>query len=134
LSRNRAPNISLNLPVHDHTQATRDLSIVAAIGILLQTGVLLFSAYTAYNTRVKNKVGGPGGAYAFPLLASGTILLVIGIIIYSVVIDSNTNEFKWVRAIPDIPQNTSASKPITSEKSAKEKKMKKDTNENMRAF
>ena len=124
----------MNLPVHDHTQATRDLSIVAAIGILLQTGVLLFSAYTAYNTRVKNKVGGPGGAYAFPLLASGTILLVIGIIIYSVVIDSNTNEFKWVRAIPDIPQNTSASKPITSEKSAKEKKMKKDTNENMRAF
>jgi len=115
----------LNLPVHRHGQTTVDLFFVAAIGTVLQTGVLVFSAYTAYNTSLMNKVGGRPAAYAFPLLASGTILLVIGMIICSVVIESSTVEGVWERISPEkghvttAPESAERPDTITSE-SAKE--------------
>jgi hypothetical protein len=115
----------LNLPARRHSQATWDLYVVAAIGIVLQTGVLVFSSYTAYSPSIRNKVGGPAGAYAFPLLAAGTILLVIAMIICSAVIDSSTNEVIWERGIPDEGEDTDPSDSI---------KMKKDPNNEMRIF
>jgi hypothetical protein len=115
----------LNLPVRRHSQATWDLYVVAAIGIVLQTGVLVFSSYTAYSTPLRNKVGGPAGAYAFPLLAAGTILLVIAMIICSAVIDSSTDEVIWERGIPEETDDTDASISTT---------MKKDPNNEMRIF
>jgi hypothetical protein len=72
-----------------------------------------------------NKVGGRPAAYAFPLLASGTILLVIGMIICSVVIESSTVEGVWERISPEkghvttAPESAERPDTITSE-SAKE--------------
>lgn len=88
----RAPNISLNL---HRKQATWELFAAAAAGIALQSGVLVFSGFVAYNPRFGNRVGGPPSAYAFPILVAGTVTLVLGMWISALVIGKSTEEFKW---------------------------------------
>jgi hypothetical protein len=124
----------VNLPVHRHGQATIDLFLVAAAGIVLQTGVLVFSAYTAYSPSLSNKIGGRPNAYAFPLLASGTILLVIGMIICSVVIESSTDEVVWERLNSEEAGDMKSSKPKKDKMGFSWPWAKKDTKEKMRVF
>ena len=51
---NKAPNISLNL----HTrQRTGKLVFAAVAGVLLQTGVLVFAGFVAYNSRLRSVLG-----------------------------------------------------------------------------
>ncbi|KAF8241210.1 hypothetical protein K440DRAFT_523789, partial [Wilcoxina mikolae CBS 423.85] len=96
LERKQAPNISLNL--HGGSKV-EDLYAVAACGIVLQFGVLAFSGlavyYPGWNLRFP-KNGRPIQSYAYPLMATGTVLLVIGMIICSWVIEQSTTEEKWV--------------------------------------
>ncbi|EPE33339.1 Ankyrin repeat-containing protein [Glarea lozoyensis ATCC 20868] len=88
----RAPNISLNL--HSH-QATWELVATAAAGILLQSGVLVFSGFVAYNSRFGQRVGGPPSSYAYPVLLAGTITLAFGMWLSALVIGNSTEEFEW---------------------------------------
>ncbi|KAK1770501.1 ankyrin repeat-containing domain protein [Phialemonium atrogriseum] len=69
-----APNISLNA----HNQFGRgELRAVAAIGTLLQLGVLLYCGFATYYPTVKfKKDGRPIASYAFPCTAVGTLVLV----------------------------------------------------------
>jgi hypothetical protein len=96
LSSKEAPNISLNL--HGGSKF-EDLYTVAACGIVLQFGVLIFSGlavyYPGWNLRFP-KNGRSIQSYAYPLMAAGTVVLVIGMIICSAVIEQSTTEEKWV--------------------------------------
>ncbi|KAF7939345.1 uncharacterized protein EAE97_007425 [Botrytis byssoidea] len=88
----RAPNISLNI----HPKQNRgELFVAAVLGIILQAGVIVFSAVVAYDNRFGAAVGGRPSAYAFPTLASGTAVLVIGMGICASVIGESTDECVW---------------------------------------
>ncbi|KAF7914824.1 hypothetical protein EAE99_010525 [Botrytis elliptica] len=85
----RAPNISLNI----HPKQNRgELFVAAVLGIILQAGVIIFSAFVAYDNRFGAAVGGRPSAYAFPTLASGTAVLVIGMGICASVIGESTDD------------------------------------------
>jgi hypothetical protein len=78
------------------------LLATAAAGILLQSGVLVFSGFVAYNSRFGNRVGGPPSPYAYPVLLAGTITLAIGMWLSAIVIGESTEEFEWeVKSEPD---------------------------------
>jgi ankyrin repeat protein len=87
-----APNISLNL--HSETNDA-ELTLFAICGILLQSGVLVFSAFTAYQPSWKAKLGGLNSSAGFPLLATGTACLVTGMAFCSFIIDKSTREDNW---------------------------------------
>jgi hypothetical protein len=102
----KAPNISLNLHIENEPNAafgvsrSVELAIIASFGVLLQSGVVVFSGFTAYNFQLNARVGGPVRAYAFPLMALGTGILVLGMMICSFVIDKSTVEYEWTRKDP----------------------------------
>ncbi|KAL2068429.1 hypothetical protein VTL71DRAFT_16527 [Oculimacula yallundae] len=102
----RAPNISLNL---HSKQATWELVATAAAGILLQSGVLVFSAFVAYHTRFGSRIGGPPSPYAFPVLLAGTITLALGMWISALVIGESTEEFEWEIMFKDHAENADKS-------------------------
>jgi hypothetical protein len=88
----RAPNISLNI----HPRQNRsELFVAGLLGFILQAGVLIFSAFVAYDNRFGAMVGGRPNAYAFPTLASGTAVLVFGMGICALVIGESTDESVW---------------------------------------
>ncbi|KAK6603745.1 ankyrin repeat protein [Botrytis cinerea] len=88
----RAPNISLNI----HPKQNRgELFAAAVLGFILQVGVIIFSAFVAYDTRFGAAVGGHPSAYAFPTLASGTAVLVFGMGVCALVIGESTDESVW---------------------------------------
>jgi ankyrin repeat protein len=87
-----APNISLNL----HSEANdAELTLFAFCGILLQSGVLIFSAFTAYGPTWRARLGGLNSSAGFPLLATGTVCLVTGMALCSYIIDRSTSEDNW---------------------------------------
>lgn len=72
-------------------------------GILLQSGVLVFTGFTVYHPTwrenfLKNDAAIMG--YAYPLLVVGTVLLVIGMLICSAVIERSTHETVWTTRKP----------------------------------
>ncbi|KAM0166911.1 hypothetical protein ACHAQE_001122 [Botrytis cinerea] len=88
----RAPNISLNI----HPKQNRgELFAAAVLGFILQVGVIIFSAFVAYDTRFGAAVGGHPSTYAFPTLASGTAVLVFGMGVCALVIGESTDESVW---------------------------------------
>jgi hypothetical protein len=88
----RAPNISLNLHPKQHIW---ELVVVSAVGVLIQSGVLVFAAFTAYSSGLAQRLGGLPGAYAFPVLSAGTGVLVFGMWVCALVIGESTEEYIW---------------------------------------
>ncbi|GKT57048.1 ankyrin repeat protein [Colletotrichum tofieldiae] len=88
-----APNISLN----SHSQHGRaELWVVAAIGTILQLGVVAYSGFATYYPALKfQKDDRPIARYAFPSTAIGTLVLVAGMLLCSHVIESSTEEKKY---------------------------------------
>jgi ankyrin repeat protein len=71
--------------------------MVAAIGTLLQLGVLLYSGLATYYPKLMFlKDGAPVANYAFPCTAAGTLLLVGGLLICSHVVESSTEEDRYI--------------------------------------
>ncbi|RPA75199.1 hypothetical protein BJ508DRAFT_214707, partial [Ascobolus immersus RN42] len=90
-----APNISLNLRSFTAWDR-RELRIAAAFGVLVQTCVLIFTAFATYHPRMGyEKEGFPVERYAYPLAAGGTILVAIGMWICSSIVESSTVEKEW---------------------------------------
>ncbi|OCK90227.1 uncharacterized protein K441DRAFT_243130 [Cenococcum geophilum 1.58] len=89
-----APNILLNL---HHGSNTGDLVFAAISGTILQLGVLVFSGFATYSSSIRSHVldGQDRSGYGYPLLAIGTVLLTIGMIIAAYVIEQSTVEKKW---------------------------------------
>ncbi|KAL1839402.1 hypothetical protein VTJ49DRAFT_1533 [Mycothermus thermophilus] len=85
-----SPNLALNV----HNQVSRgELYVVAAIGIVLQLGVLVYAGIAAYHFHpVLLDDGDPVESYAFPCTVAGTLLLVVGTLICAHVVESSTSE------------------------------------------
>lgn len=91
-----APNITFNRPKN---VGRRELYLVATFGIVLQLGVLLFfGLITYYPTLSYQKDGKTVVAYACPLAVIGTIVLVLGMLLCSHVVDSTTREDRYEAA------------------------------------
>jgi hypothetical protein len=74
-----APNIALN--VHGGSK-TRDLIFGVLVGILIQFGFLVFVGATVYHPIWKGEFKKDEEAiknYAFPIMATGTLLLMVGV-------------------------------------------------------
>ncbi|RYP91054.1 hypothetical protein DL770_002827 [Monosporascus sp. CRB-9-2] len=87
------PNLALNV----HNQVGRgELYVVAAFGIVLQLGVLVYCGFaTYYPTLMFLKDGNPVAEYSFPCTAAGTLLLVAGMLACSYVVESSTSETRY---------------------------------------
>jgi hypothetical protein len=91
-----APSISLNL--HGGSK-TGDLCFAAVFGILLQSGVLVFSGFSVYHPTWNLRFTKDGSlvlGYAYPVMSIGTVLLTAGLVICSAVVERSTTETKWV--------------------------------------
>jgi hypothetical protein len=85
-----APNLLLNI---DRFSSSAELWAGALVGIVLQFGVLLYSAFITYHPALMFPKGdAPITGYAYPCTAIGTILLVTGLLICSHVVESSTRE------------------------------------------
>ena len=87
-----APNISLN--IHGGSRSS-ELYAAALCGIILQFGVLLFCGFSVYHPRFSPRFPKNGQRirpYAFPAMATGTIILAIGMVICSFVVEASTEE------------------------------------------
>ena len=92
-----APCISLNL--HGGSQS-RDLYITAICGVVLQLGVLVFAGASVYHPTFKlrfTKDSEPVAKFVYPLMATGTVALVVGMLMCSAVIERSTKEMEWVK-------------------------------------
>ncbi|KAG0135860.1 hypothetical protein HOY82DRAFT_115539 [Tuber indicum] len=87
-----APNISLNIcGVRRHGE----LWLFAILGIVLQFGCLIFIGVTRYHSKIKLKED-ENSEYAYPLMASGTLLLIAGMMACSHVVQASSEEDIWV--------------------------------------
>ena len=88
-----APNISINL---SPTRNRWELRLFAFIGVLLQSGVIVFSGCAAFNPQLDQTIGGEQSLpYGYPLAAVGTLVLVAGMLICSFVMEASTRETLW---------------------------------------
>ncbi|RPB06984.1 hypothetical protein P167DRAFT_496421, partial [Morchella conica CCBAS932] len=86
LESGEPPNISLN--VHPHGGRT-ELHVIAAMGVILQVGVLVFDWFITYHPDFRQKKGGRDvRSYAFPLTCMGTLVLITGVFVCSYIIES----------------------------------------------
>ncbi|UKZ94710.1 uncharacterized protein TrAFT101_009563 [Trichoderma asperellum] len=91
-TRHAAPNISHN---RSKNIGRGELYLTACCGIILQIGVLVYCSFITQYSKITarfQKNGEPVGRYAFPLTLVGTVLLNIGILICSHVVESSTKE------------------------------------------
>ncbi|KAI5776544.1 hypothetical protein EDC01DRAFT_699259, partial [Geopyxis carbonaria] len=93
---NVAPNIGLNLS--GQRVSDLEMKVVAIIGVVLQSGVVVFAAVGVYlsgwNKNMK-KDGKAVQGHAFPLMASGTLFLVIGMFLCCHIVEESTKETAW---------------------------------------
>lgn len=93
--RNRdvdTPDLTLNV----HNQVGRgEIYVVATCGLILQVGVLVYSGIAKYLTFRLLKDGSPVADYAYPCTATGTLLLVLGMLICAHVVESSTLESRY---------------------------------------
>ena len=87
-----APNISLNIV---EIKRRWELCLFAILGFVLQFGSLLFIGVTHYHHKINLKEGENLG-YAYPLMASGTLFLVMGMMACSHVVQASSIEDTWV--------------------------------------
>ncbi len=88
-----SPNISLNLR---NRKSGLELRLTALVGVSLQLGVLVFSGLITYVPSWElAKEGRRVERYAYPFTASGTVILVVGMIICSCVVEQRTVEDVW---------------------------------------
>ncbi|KAG4261806.1 hypothetical protein FPRO03_11274 [Fusarium proliferatum] len=85
-----APNVSLNV----HSQKRAEVRAAAVIGTFLQLGVLIYAGFATYyhTLRFPKEENKPVSNYAFPCTASGTIILVIGLLLCADVVEKRTME------------------------------------------
>ncbi|KAG0643606.1 hypothetical protein HOY80DRAFT_899530 [Tuber brumale] len=87
-----APNISLNFC---EAKKPGELWLFAILGIVLQFGCLIFIGVTRYHPKINLKED-QNSEYAYPLMASGTLVLVIGMMACSHVVQASSKENMWV--------------------------------------
>ncbi|KAK6346840.1 hypothetical protein TWF696_006947 [Orbilia brochopaga] len=95
LSPYHRPNLSLNVGI---TKVPPIVHYIAAlIGVVLQTGVVIFAGLTVYKYPQKfiTTSEKPAEAYAFPLMLCGTIMVCFGVFLCAFIIERSTNEIHY---------------------------------------
>jgi ankyrin repeat protein len=90
------PNITLS--VNGGGASRFELLVVAAIGIFVQSAVVFLAGFETYVPSWKihfTNDDAPVGSYAFPLMAVGTALLVLGMVLSAHVITSSSQKGEW---------------------------------------
>ncbi|KAF3164646.1 hypothetical protein TWF751_009541 [Orbilia oligospora] len=103
-SRYHRPNLSLNVGI---TQLPKLVTYSAAVvGVVLQTGMLVFAALTVYTYPDKFLTAAekPAEPYAFPMTLSGTVLVCFGMFLCAFIIERSTDEVHYKQRDPD-PKN-----------------------------
>ena len=102
LPREVVPNIGLNLSGQRVSDV--EFMLVAAVGIVLQAGVVVFAGVGVYLSGWKEKFdkgGKPVLKHAFPSMAGGTVALVIGMFLCCYIVERSTTEVTWVTSEQD---------------------------------
>ncbi|KAJ6257013.1 Ankyrin-2 [Drechslerella dactyloides] len=89
------PNLSLNVRI---TKVFPVVQYTATmVGVLLQTGVLVFGGLTVYKYPDKflTQEGKPAEAYAFPLMLCGTLMVCLGAFLCAFIIERSTDEVHY---------------------------------------
>ncbi|KAJ6261247.1 Ankyrin-2 [Drechslerella dactyloides] len=96
-SRDHHPNLSLNVGIV--RLAPGFTYAAAALGVLLQTGVLVFGAFTVYKypESFLLETGQPADNYAFPVTFVGTILMCFGLFLCAYIIERSSEETHFKR-------------------------------------
>lgn len=96
------PNLSLNVGIHERP---RPWFIAAAVlGIVLQSGVLVWAGISRYVLQFFQSKA--TAAYAVPMTVSGTLLVSFGVGLCAVLIDRSTGERRFTRNLSSInPQS-----------------------------
>ncbi|KAK6505605.1 hypothetical protein TWF481_007498 [Arthrobotrys musiformis] len=90
------PNLSLN--ISGDLTSTTELVLVAFISTVLQTGVIVFQLIITYLPRFNDrflKGGNRIPSYACPLTVGGTVMVVFGMYICSMVVQEKSKEKTW---------------------------------------
>ncbi|CUS14874.1 unnamed protein product, partial [Tuber aestivum] len=87
-----APNVSLNVC---EIERGTELRFFAILSLVLQFGSLAFIGVTRYHGETNLKEG-ENSKYAYPLMASGTLLLVMGMMACSHAVQTSSVETKYV--------------------------------------
>lgn len=90
LMRKKAPNLTINNP--DAIPDPLYLWLCVAAGAILQCLVFFFNAYVAYRKRWL-RAGARVASYGFPLWASGTLSIIVGLFMCAHVIENVTTEY-----------------------------------------
>ncbi|RVD80466.1 uncharacterized protein DFL_008363 [Arthrobotrys flagrans] len=100
-SRYHRPNLSLNVVI---TQLPKLVTYSAAVvGVILQSGMLVFAALTVY-TYPDKFLTATAEPYAFPMTFSGTILVCFGMFLCAFIIERSADEVHYQQRDPD-PKN-----------------------------
>ena len=85
------------MALNSHDQVWRgELRAAAVFGIILQLGVLIYSGFATYYPALKfQKDSHPIADYAFPCTATGTLILVTGMLVCAHVVESSTKEVRY---------------------------------------
>ena len=90
------PNMFLNLRPPKTLHEQWQLRGWAAFSVMLQAGVLVFSGCATYHPHMSYKKDGRRvEPYAYPLTAGGTMLVVLGVLMCSLVVEWSTVERVW---------------------------------------
>lgn len=94
-----ASNVVLNLSDYSREAAQQGWKLlsIAIVSTVIQAAVLAISALSVYNEDLASRVGEPSAPYGFPLFVSGTVSLVVGMILCSWTIERSTSERLWYR-------------------------------------
>ena len=98
--RKKAPNLTINIP-----EAITDpmyLWLCVTIGAILQCLVFFFNAYVVYHKHWL-RAGARVASYGFPLWASGTLSIIVGLFMCGYVIENTTTQYV---AKPNIDKNS----------------------------
>ncbi|KIN00710.1 hypothetical protein OIDMADRAFT_124302, partial [Oidiodendron maius Zn] len=94
--RTSPPNIALS--VNGGGASDSELFLLTVFGIFAQSAVVCLAAVETlvndWKPRFEN-AGEPVGSYAFPLMAMGTALLVVGMVMCSHIIESGSKKGQW---------------------------------------
>ncbi|KAI8655590.1 Protein SSH4 [Fusarium keratoplasticum] len=93
------PNLQLNLSSDHFDQNTlkkrHELILAAVVAVLLQTGLIVIAAATAYHLNPGSSSFFEIKVYGFPCYAAGSLLLSIGTGLCSFIVEHSTIEHSW---------------------------------------
>lgn len=97
LSSSAAPNMALNLSDCSSVKHGRKLFLLSLLSTLVQVAVLVVSALSVHYAPMTSLVGEEVTSHGFPVFVTGTVCLVMGMMLCSWTIDGGTSELAWSR-------------------------------------